>query len=238
MNSLKTNIIVTIGPSTVSEKNFKIMKAKKVDYVRINMSHSTIQDLKETIKLSKNSGLKYVLDTEGSQIRTRLFHNKSLSLSENDIVKIYNRDILSTTEKPNIETYNNSFVLTPFKAIESIFLGDLIHINTFGPIISVVDVSPITSEYIIGKVIHGGKILNNKSVFIDKAFITNDHLPVLSSKDNKAIQLGLNEDVSHIAVSYVRSGKDVDHVRDITQNKMKIISKVENRFAYFRKRKT
>ncbi|NIM61437.1 MAG: pyruvate kinase, partial [Acidobacteria bacterium] len=42
-----------------------------------------------------------------------------------------------------------------------------------------------------------------------------------------SIELGLRENIGHIAVSFVRSGPAVDDVRRITQGRMKIISKIE-----------
>ncbi len=53
MNKTKTKIIVTLGPATKTEEDLRKIKNKGVDFVRINMSHSTIDDLKYFIDLAK-----------------------------------------------------------------------------------------------------------------------------------------------------------------------------------------
>ena len=66
----KVKIIVTLGPATSKEEDIRKIKDKGVDFVRINMSHSTLEDLKHFIGLAKKVGIPFVIDTEGSQIRT------------------------------------------------------------------------------------------------------------------------------------------------------------------------
>ena len=89
------------------------------------------------------------------------------------------------------------------------------------------DVSSLSDGYIKAKVISGGNLGRNKAVVVDPVFNIRFQLPTLSPKDYKSIELALSKGIEHIAVSFVRSGAAVDEVRKITQNKMKIISKVE-----------
>jgi len=65
-----TKIIVTLGPSTNTFEHVSMIKSKGVDFVRINMSHSTLDDLKYYIELSKKANIPFIIDTEGSQVRT------------------------------------------------------------------------------------------------------------------------------------------------------------------------
>ena len=53
MKQNKVKIIVTLGPSTREKAYLKKIKDKGVDFVRINMSHSTIDDLNYFIKIIK-----------------------------------------------------------------------------------------------------------------------------------------------------------------------------------------
>ena len=46
----KTKIIVTLGPATNTEEDLRKIKDKGVDFVRINMSHSSIDDLRYFIE--------------------------------------------------------------------------------------------------------------------------------------------------------------------------------------------
>lgn len=218
MNKKRTRIIVTLGPATNTEQDLRKIKGKDVDFVRVNMSHSSLEDLEYFIHLSKKVGIPFIIDTEGSQIRTGHLEEGVLYFKENDVVKIYAKDIAGNRKK---------LCLTPGYVIEQLEAGDLIHIDFDTLILRVTDVSAAAKGHITGKVITGGLIGSNKAVVIHPIFEKKIQLPPLSPKDYQSIELGLREGINHIAVSFVRSGASIDEVRNATQNKMKIISKVE-----------
>ncbi len=218
MNKKNTKIIVTLGPATKTEQCVRKIKDKDVDFVRVNMSHSDLEDLKYFINLSKKVGIPFIIDTEGSQIRTGRLERNVIHFNENDVVKIYTKDMPGDRHKLS---------LRPAYLIEQLEVGDLIHIDFDTMILRVTDVSTVSKGYISAKTITGGPIGENKAVVIDPVFKKNFHLPPLSPKDYQSIELGLKEGIDHIAVSFVRSGASIDEVRQATQNRMKIISKVE-----------
>lgn len=218
MNKKHTKIIVTLGPATNTERDLRKIKDKGVDFVRVNMSHSSLEDLEYFVNLSKRVGIPFIIDTEGSQIRTGHLEGEALYFKENDVVKIYAKDIPGSRKK---------LCLRPGYVIEQLDVGDLIHIDFDTLILRVTDVSTASKGYVTGKAITGGRIGSNKAVVIDPVFEKRFQLPPLSPKDYQSIELGLKEGIDHIAVSFVRSGASIDEVRSVTQNKMKIISKVE-----------
>src|SRR3972149_7620701 len=218
MTQRHTQIIVTLGPATNTERDLRKMKDKGVDFVRVNMSHSSLKDLEYFINLSKRVGIPFIIDTEGSQIRTGDLQKGSITFKENDEVKIYAKEIAGDRKK---------LCLRPGYVVEQLDVGDLIYIDFDTLILRVTDVSSASMGYITGKTITGGLVGSHKAVVIDPVFEKKFQLPPLSPKDYQAIELGLREGISHIAVSFVRSGATIDEVRRATQNKMKIISKVE-----------
>ena len=218
MTKRLTQVIVTLGPSTRTEDDLRKIKAKGVDFVRVNMSHSSLEELKYFIDLSKTVGIPFIVDTEGSQVRTGHVGGESYYFKENDIVKIY-------AEAPPGNGKHLS--LRPGHVLEQLGVGDLIHVGFDTLILRITDISPVSQGYVLGKVITGGVVGSNKAVVIDPVFEKRFQLPTLSPKDYQSIELGLSAGVEHIAVSFVRSGASIDEVRGVTQNKMKIISKVE-----------
>lgn len=218
MNKKHTKIIVTLGPSTNTEQVLRKIKSKGVDFVRVNMSHSSLEDLEYFINLSKKVDIPFILDTEGSQIRTGHLEGKHLRLKENDAIKIYAKETTGN---------RNKLCLKPGYVIKQLELGDLIHIDFDTLILRVTDVSTASKGYITCKAITGGLIGSNKAVVIDPVFEKKFQLPTLSPKDYQSIELGLKAGVKHIALSFVRSGAAIDEVRNVTKNKMKIISKIE-----------
>jgi pyruvate kinase len=218
MNEKRTKIIVTLGPATSTEKDLRKIKDKDVDFVRVNMSHSSLADLQHFIKLSKRVGIPFIIDTEGSQIRIDLLGRDGIYFKENDEVTLYAEDIPADGTK---------LCLRPEYVIEQLDVGDVIYVDFDTLALRVIDVSSVSRGYIKSKAISGGFIGKNKAVVVDPVFEKKFQLPPLSPKDYQAIDLGLREEIDHIAVSFVRSGASIDEARRATQNRMKIISKVE-----------
>ena len=214
----RTKLIVTLGPATNTEQHLRKLKDKGVDFVRINLSHSSLEDLEYYIGLSKKVGIPFIIDTEGSQVRTGPIERGSVFFKQNDIVRIHTQVISGNGKK---------ICLKPGYVIEQLEVGDLIHIDFDTLILRVTDVSTASSGYITGMAITEGSLGSNKAVVIDPVMSKKFQLPHLSPKDYQAIDLGLREGIDHIAVSFVRSQATIDEVKRATQNKMKIISKVE-----------
>jgi pyruvate kinase len=218
MSEKKTKIIVTLGPATNTEQDLRKMKDKGVDFVRVNMSHSSLEDLQYFVDLANRVGIPFIIDTEGAQIRTGDLQEEYIRFKENDEVRIYATEIVGNKKQ---------LCLRPGYVIEQLDVGDLVHVDFDTLILRVTDVSTAAEGYITGKTITGGTIGRNKAVVVDPVFEKRFQLPPLSPKDYQSIELGLRAGIEHIAVSFVRSGASIDEARRATQNKMKIISKVE-----------
>ena len=215
---MKTDIVVTLGPSTNTEAHLRKLKSQRVAFVRINMSHSTLEDLRFFIGLAKKVGIPFIIDTEGSQIRTGNLKNSSVKIEENDEIKIY---------KQPIQGDQKNIYLTPQSIIEQLEPGDILRLDFDMLILRVSDVSTLHNGYISTKAITGGTLGKNKGVVVDSASHKQYTLPPLSKKDYGSIKIGLKEGIGHIAASFMRSGAFVDEVRRATRGKMKIISKIE-----------
>lgn len=218
MVNKKAEIIVTLGPSTDKEEDLRKIKDKGVDFVRINMSHSSIDDLKYFISLSKKVGIPFIIDTEGSQIRTGDLSSDTISLEENDEIKIHKKQIMGNERE---------ICLKPSHIVDQLEKGDLIYVDFDSLIFRVSDTSTISKGYIMAKAISAGVLGRNKAVVIDPGSEKKFELPPLSEKDYKSIEVGLKEGIKYIAASFIRSGEFVDEVRKATKNSMKIISKIE-----------
>ena len=79
MKFTRTKIIASIGPNTRSFKSISQLHKAGMNVVRVNMSHASHDDLKETIKIVKKVNklqhqkygpLGVLLDTQGPEIRT------------------------------------------------------------------------------------------------------------------------------------------------------------------------
>jgi len=210
----KIKIIATIGPATNTEADLRKIKSKGVDFVRVNMSHSSVEDLRNFIKLAKKVGIPFIIDTEGSQVRTGDLSTNNITLEENDEVEIHSEQITGNKE---------GFSLKPGHVVKQLQKGDLIQVDFDTVTLLVSDTSTIENGYIKAKAVTGGFLGKNKSVVVDREI----KLPPLSEKDYESIKVGLEEGIGHIAVSFVRSAECINEVRRATQNTMEIISKIE-----------
>ncbi len=217
--SPKTKLIVTLGPSTKTEQDLCLLKDRGVDFVRINMSHSTISDLEHFIALAKKAGIPFVLDTEGSQIRTGELSENSAAISEGAMVEIHRDAIIGDSERIN---------LRPSAAVDQLVPGDIIHIDFNSLILRVSNVTALASQgFVTATALSSGTLGRNKAVVVDSALETPFRLPPLSEKDCRAIEIGLQEGVEYIAASFMRTEAFVVAVREATQGRMRIISKIE-----------
>ena len=186
----KTKIIVTLGPATNTEQDLRKIKDKGVDFVRINMSHSSIDDLRYFIDLSKKVEIPFIIDTEGSQVRTGNLSTNTITLEDNAEILIYSENIIGNKEKINLK---------PTHVVKQLDVGDLIHVDFDTVILRVSDVSTINEGYIKAKAVTGGTLGKNKAVILDTASGKKINLPTLSEKDYQSIQVGLEEGIGHIA---------------------------------------
>ncbi len=214
----RAQIIVTLGPATKTEEDLRKVKSKGVNAVRVNMSHSSIEELKYFLELAKKVEIPFIIDTEGSQIRTGDLETKSISLEEGDEIKIC-KDLIVGNE--------HAISLKPGYIVDQLEEGDLVHVDFDTLILRVADTSTLSHGYVVAKAISSGVLGRNKATAIDPAMDKTFHLPPLSEKDYEAIKLGLQYGVSHIAVSFVRNADTITEVRRATQGKMTIISKIE-----------
>lgn len=219
MNKKQTKIIATLGPSTNQEEDLQKIKDQGVDFVRINMSHSTLDDLAYFINMSQQVGVPFIIDTEGSQVRTGDLNTEKITLQEGDKVKIYKQEIKGNERKINLK---------PGFIVEQLTVGDLVHVDFNSLILRISDTSTLEKEgYVTATAATSGSLGRNKAVVIDPGLKKKFVLPPLSEKDYKSIELGLKKGVKHVAASFMRSKESVEEVRKASQGKMKIISKIE-----------
>lgn len=217
MRDKKVKLIVTLGPATRTEQDLRMLKDKQVDFVRTNMSHSTVEDLHYFIDLAKKVDIPFVIDTEGSQIRTGPLE-QVVYFEEGDEVKLFDERILGNRYQ---------IAITPQGTIAQLEPGDILRVDFDTLMLRVADTSPLTDGYIVATAITAGYLGSNKGVVIDAVLPKSYTLPCLTEKDYESIRIGLEEGVGYIAASFMRSGAFVEEVRRATHNSMKIISKIE-----------
>ena len=214
----RTRIIVTLGPGVMNELSLRRFRARGVDFVRTNMSHSSLDDLESAICLAKAVGIPFMIDTEGAQVRTGAVSGGTVHLPEDAEIELRSQPL---TVK------GNAIPIRPSEVVGQLVEGDLLHIDFDTVILRVSDTSRAKDGVIRARTLTSGTVGSNKAVVVDPVIRRTIALPPLSPKDVTALEIGLREGIEHVAFSFVRSPADVEALRERINGRMKIVAKIE-----------
>ena len=122
----KTKIICSMGPASSKEKVLEEMVHSGMDCARINLSHSTEEDILKTIELIRNvrkstgTPIAIMYDTKGPEFRTLNFVNGGIKIKENDTIKMQKKKCLGNKDK---------FSVNHPEAIDKLKVGDHVLID-------------------------------------------------------------------------------------------------------------
>lgn len=210
----RTKIIATIGPATSSIETIAKLIEKGVDVARLNFSHNTLEEHSNLIqnirRASQKTGKEIAIlqDLQGPKIRIKNFKNGFVTLHDNSEFIITTNDIPYGNE--NIVATNHMTLAEEVKIGSTILLDD-------GYII--LKVTKVENGNIYTKVIKGGKLSDNKGIVVPGA---KSSAPSVSEKDLADLKFGLEHGVDLVALSFVRSERDIIEVRTA----MKLYSRI------------
>jgi pyruvate kinase len=206
-------IITTVGPSSLNKTVIQRMDHAGVDIFRINLSHTRIEDLKNIIALLKSWTDKEIcIDTEGAQLRTGSFVDNSVEIRSHEFVNILPAGTMGDAEKIPLS------VPDPWNML---LLGDVLKIDFHSAVIQIIK---IENKTITGRVLEGGIIGSNKGMCVDRVI----KLPGFTEKDIMAFEIAKKLNIRSVALSFTSSAEDVIKLRDIFNNQVGIISKIES----------
>ncbi len=220
----KTKIIATIGPASSNVETLIQMVEKGFDVARLNFSHSThdihLSNISKIREAEERTGRKIgiLLDLQGPKIRIGKVENDSVFLSDG-------QEFIITTETIPIGT--NKIVSTSHLEItEEATPGSKILLDDGYIILETIKVE---GNNIITKVIKGGNLASNKGIVIPGA---KSKSPAITEKDINDLKFGIENGVDIVALSFVRSEKDIIELRTIMKlfgKILPIIAKIERR---------
>lgn len=220
-------IVCTIGPASDNYETLKAMAEAGMNVARLNFSHGDYDGHEKKLKLirrverSVKKPIAALLDTKGPEIRTGLMTNGEITLTQG--AKI----VLVSDDKPFDGTPDRIWVNYPLLAHEvvpgqSIFIDD-------GALN--LEVEKAEGDEVTCKIIVGGPLRNTKGINLPGAEIT---MPALSEKDRQDIIWGIQHGMEYLAVSFVKTAKDILEVRRLIQeygSSMRVLAKIETKQA-------
>lgn len=218
----KTKIICSIGPASDSVEIMSEMVNEGMDCARINLSHTTPEDILKTIDTVRKVRevcrvpVAIMYDTKGPEFRTLKFEDKGVSLQKGDTIKMSKNCLLGNEKE---------FGVNHREAIDLIELGDKVLIDNALLELEVIDKK---SDHVVLKALGEGKIENNKTINVPGVDLK---LDFISETDKKDITFAAKHSCDYLALSFVNTKEDVISAREIINEAggdARIISKIES----------
>lgn len=222
MKNSKTQIVATIGPTSINYAIMKKMAQAGMDIVRINLSHAVMPDMEQIVEnvkqLKKETGIKLslMLDTRGPEIRVKTFEQGGVEIKKGQQFIFTAKSVAGNTEMVAINQPS---------IIKNIEIGNKILANDGLLEFKVVEKQ---DKDVITVAKNSGILSNNKSLFIPNLKL---NIKYLNDKDKEDILWAVKNKFDMVAISFVNSKKDVQLVRKLLKDNnsnMKIISKIES----------
>ncbi|NDU85831.1 MAG: pyruvate kinase [Ferrovum sp.] len=200
----RTKIVATIGPASSSPEILERMILAGMDMARLNFSHGTEEDHRarvETIRgLAKKLGRTVGIlgDLQGPKIRVGKFQEGKILLKAGDTFILDAQCSLGNQERVGLD----------YKELpQDVQPGDALLLDD-GKI--ELKVLSVLGGEVQTEVIQGGVLSNNKGINRRGGGLT---APALTDKDREDIKLAARLGVDYLAVSFPRSGADMDQAR-------------------------
>ncbi len=217
-----TKIVATVGPASSSYSNLLELVRAGVDVFRLNFSHGSHQDHLEVINHITYINDKYGLhigilaDLQGPKLRVGKIKDNALELAEGDELVFVNKECIGTKE---------AIYMSYQQFPQDVKVGERVLIDDGKLVFQVLETNG-TDEVRL-KVLFGGVLSSNKGVNLPNTKIS---LPSLTEKDLEDLEFILTQPVNWIALSFVRSPKDIKDLRrriEAKDHPAKIIAKIE-----------
>ena len=209
-------ILITLGPQSLNRKTIRQIDTCGIYLFRLNMSHTAIENLEESIRyIQSSTDTPICIDSEGAQIRSGYINNGGTFLEKDHIIKIHHQAI---------EGDSQNIYFTPFGISKQFQKGDRINIDFD---LAAVRVIECKSRYCLAVVEKSGRVGSNKAADINRHI----ELKAITDKDVAAFEIGLKMGVQHFALSFASTDDDINRVREIVGPEATVISKIESQMG-------
>ena len=210
-----------MGPAVQSDESISALISAGMNVARLNLSHGSYAEHKSRFdqvrKASEEAGkpVAILVDLQGPKIRLAKFADGPHDLARGDIFTITTDDVEGTRER----------VGTTYKGLPGdCKSGDRILIDDGKVTVEVIEVK---GNDVVTIVIEPGQVSNNKGINLPGVAVS---VPAMSDKDIEDLKWGLEVGADFIALSFVRSAKDildVHRIMDHVGKRIPVIAKIE-----------
>jgi len=217
----KTKIVCTIGPASSKPEMIERLIEAGMDVARLNFSHGNWEEHREVVRTVREVSAKIgrpvaiLQDLQGAKVRLGMFRGGAATIHSGDQFILTTREVEGTDRIASV-TYPR--LATEVKPGDQILIDDgLIRL----------EVVRTDGVHIVSRVLEGGVLTNNKGLNLPGVAIS---VPTLTDKDLADLEFGIEQEVDYIALSFVRTGRDISRIKDLLKRRradIPIIAKLE-----------
>jgi pyruvate kinase len=218
----RTKIVATVGPACDTYDQLLELIKCGVNVFRLNFSHGAHADKKKIIdfirQINKTEpyNISILGDLQGPKLRVGEMENGGIDVEAGDVLTFTNEKLVGTKSRIYV-SYTN--LHTDVKVGNKILIDD-------GKLeVQVKNI--LKNNDVQVEVTLGGKLSSKKGINLPDTKIS---LPALTEKDFEDLEFIIDEELDWVALSFVRSVKDIIILRNKLQernSKTKIIAKIE-----------
>ncbi len=222
----KTKIIATVGPAVENKEMLSELIYSGVDVFRLNFSHGSHESKAKIIQtiheLNKEleTNVAILADLQGPKIRVGKVESKDGSGK----VELKKGDKITFTTKVGVKRANHYYISYQDFA-KDIQTSHRVLVDDGKLELKVLKTNAVDSVQL--EVLNDAFLSSNKGVNLPDTDIS---IPSITEKDTKDIEFIFTQNVSWIALSFVRSAKDLIKLKGLSEFKKhpaKIIAKIE-----------
>ncbi|MCI4367042.1 MAG: pyruvate kinase [Thermoplasmata archaeon] len=197
----RTKILATLGPASASAKIARQLVRAGADGFRINCSHGDSADHRSLIALGRSAGeaggrtVFLVADLQGPKMRLGAIAPSPIQLRTGQSWTLDDRRTVGGATRALAEVPHLREAANP---------GDPVLLGDGGVELRVTSVGVAG---VATRVVSGGPVSSHAGVFLPRAKI---RTAVLSPKDRADLAMAIEEKVDYVALSFVRSGRDLE----------------------------
>lgn len=221
INSNRAKIVATLGPASNSKEMLIKLVMAGVNVFRLNFSHGEHETHKEVIRLIRevnadlNTHVSILQDLQGPKIRVEKVKDGEVFIKGGEKLVITTDSIEGTAER----------VSTSYQDLpKDVAIGDSVLIDDGNLELTV---EKVEGNDVTCKIIYGGSLKSRKGINLPFTKVT---APALTEKDIEDLRFGIENDVDWVALSFVRSAKDVEDLKQRIAKSgkdIRVVSKIE-----------
>jgi pyruvate kinase len=229
----RTKIVATIGPASSDESVLRAMIRAGMDVARINFSHGDHETHARNIALirkiaaEENAVVAIMGDLQGPKIRLGRIIGEPIPLHVGDTLTLTSRPM--DAEAAAEAAQQRIFPLPHPDFVRDVRAGHRLLLDDGALEFKVLTA---TSTDLFCEVLVDGKLQSRKGVSAPESRLT---LSALTDKDREDVKFALEHKLDYIAMSFVRSGKDMDELRWLCRylnaDDVALIAKIEKHEA-------